>query len=152
MCGCVCVCFQTHDMLPFMSKSHIVLGGALPPSRPWCPSRSFKCAVGRAHVHCLEPSLSFSLCLWDNDPWAVKQRKKAPSKTGQQKKNFPSRFLVLALTRAVPQRAVCFAAWSLCFVFMLLERPSLNLWGFGQKDSTDSLIQSAEPQLHHHDG
>lgn len=63
-CVSVCVCvFQTHDMLPFMSKSHIVLGGALPPSRPWCPSRSFKCAVGRAHVHCLEPSLSFSLCL-----------------------------------------------------------------------------------------
>lgn len=107
-------------------------------------------AAVRAYVHCLKSTVGFSLCLRDNDPCAIKPqqgKKKLPTAT----KNFSSYFSALAFTRADPQRVVGFATCLYC-VLELCECPSLNLWGFVQKDITDSLIQSAEPQLHHHDG
>lgn len=131
------------------NKSHFTPGG-LPHSYPLCPSGSFACAAVRAYAHCLKLTLGSSLCSGDNDPWVIKpeqDKKKVPTTT----KNFASHFSGLALTRADPERVVGFATCLYC-VLGLCERPSLNLWGFVQKDITDSLIQSVEPQLHHHDG
>lgn len=104
-------------------------------------------------MHCLKSTLGFSLCVRDNDPWAIKpqQEEEEEKKKTTHNNKKTSRFSGLALTRADPQRVVGFATCLYC-VLGLCERPSLNLWGFVQKDITDSLIQSAEPQLHHRDG
>lgn len=146
----LCVSVWGYDMLLFMSK--VTSPRGLPSSSCLHPSGSFACAVVREYVYCLELTIGFSLC-----PPPKRRKKKQTTcphtKTQQNnnnKKN-PSHFSGLVQTRADPQRAVGFATLLYC-VLVLCERPSLNLWGFVQKDITDSLIQSAEPQLHHHDG
>lgn len=83
----LCVSIQGYDMLLFMSK--VTSPRGLTPSSSLQPSGSFACSVVRAHVHCLELTFGFSLCLRDNDLWAIKPEPKN-KKTRTQKKKHPT--------------------------------------------------------------